>query len=471
MNTASDIAVSKRDNRWRAHFRATVALGLPLIGSQLTQIAIHVTDTVMIGRLGSTELAASVLAMQFFFTVFIFGMGFALAVMPLVATAEGEGDDRRVRQSVRMGLWVVLGYSILAIPVLWFSKAILLKLGQAEVTATLAQDYLRVALWGMFPALTIMVLRSYLSSLELAGIVLWSTIIALVLNAVLDYAFIFGEWGAPRMEVTGAAVASAGSNLAGMLFLVGYTLRAKGLKKYHLYTRIWRINPSALSEVFRLGWPIGATLLAEIGLFAMSSVMMGWVGIVPLAAHGIAMQIISVIFMIPLGLASAATIRVGNALGRNDPLGLDRAAKVVYVLSLIVATLAAILLLVIPEPLIGLYLNAERPDAAEILAVGVPLLAVAAAFQVFDITQVVSANVLRGIQDTRAPMLIAVLSYWVIGVPSSYILAFKVGLGGVGVWTGLAIGLAVAAVLLTTRFAMRDRLGIVPEPRMAAVPA
>ncbi len=450
------------DNSWRGHFRATVVLGLPLIGSQLTQIAIHVTDTVMIGRLGPTELAAAVLAMQFFFTTFIFGMGFALAVMPLVATAEGEGDPRRVRQSVRMGLWVVLAYSIVSIPILWFSEAILLAIGQAEVTASLAQDYLRIALWGMFPALGIMVFRSYLSSLERAGIVLWSTIIALIMNAILDYAFIFGELGAPRMEMPGAAIASLGSNIVGFLFLLIYTLRGKGLDKYALYIRFWKPNRDALAEVFRLGWPIGATLLAEIGLFAASSVMMGWVGIVPLAAHGIALQIISVIFMIPLGLASAATVRVGNALGRGDMEALDRAAKVVFALSWAVAILAAILLLAIPEFLINLYLKAGEPDALEIVTIGIPLLAVAAAFQLVDITQVVSANVLRGIQDTRMPMVIAVISYWVIGLPAGYLLAFNLGLGGVGVWSGLAIGLSIAAILLTGRFFLRDRLGIVP---------
>ena len=468
MSTDTRTAAAKADNSWRKHFRATIVLGLPLIGSQLTQIAIHVTDTVMIGRLGSTELAAGVLAMQFFFVVFIFGMGFALAVMPLVATAEGEGDTPGVRQSVRMGLWVVLGYSILTIPLLYFTKAILLQLGQAPETATLAQDYIRVAQWGMFPALTIMVLRSYLSSLELANIVLWSTVIALGINAVLDYAFIFGELGAPRLEIVGAAVASLVSNILAALFIIGYTLWASRLQKYHLYVRIWRVNPAALRQVFRLGWPIGATLLAEIGLFAASSVMMGWVGIIPLAAHGIALQIISVIFMIPLGLASAATVRVGNALGRGDPLGLDRAAKVVFILSWVVAALAAVILWLTPEFLIGLYLNVENPDAAAILIAGVPLLAVAAAFQMFDITQVVSANVLRGIQDTRVPMLIAVLSYWVIGVPTAYALAFWADFGGVGVWSGLAVGLAVAAVLMTMRFVMRDRLGIVPDPKTLA---
>lgn len=468
MFTDTPNAAVQTDNSWRNHFRATVLLGLPLIGSQLTQIAIHVTDTVMIGRLGSTELAAGVLAMQFFFVIFIFGMGFALAVMPLVATAEGEEDIRGVRQSVRMGLWVVLGYSILTIPILWFSEAILLQLGQATETASLAQDYIRVAQWGIFPALTIMVLRSYLSAIELAGIVLWSTVIALVLNAVLDYALIFGELGAPRLEIVGAALASLFSNIIAALFMVGYTYWAPSLQKYQLYVRIWRANPTALLQVFRLGWPIGATLLAEIGLFAASSIMMGWVGIVQLAAHGIALQIISVIFMIPLGLASAATVRVGNALGRGDPLGLDRAAKTVYLLSWIVAVIAAVILWMTPEFLIALYLNAKNPDAAAILLAGVPLLAVAAAFQLFDITQVVSANVLRGLQDTRVPMLIAVLSYWVIGVPTAYALAFWAGFGGVGVWSGLALGLAVASILLTARFFMRDRLGIVPDPKSVA---
>jgi MATE family multidrug resistance protein len=219
----------------------------------------------------------------------------------------------------------------------------------------------------------------------------------------------------------------------------------------------------ALIETLRLGWPIGATIIAEVGLFAASSVMMGWLGAVPLAAHGIALQIASIAFMIPLGLASAATVRVGLAFGRGDEVDLGRAGFTALALATGIAVVGATLFWTWPDRLIGFYLDAGNANAEAVLAYGVPLLLVAAAFQTVDSLQAVASGILRGVKDTRVPLLIALFSYWGVGLPVAWVLGFVVGLGGPGVLWGLALGLATAALLLSGRFVFRDRLGLLRD--------
>lgn len=446
---------------WLEHAKATLVLGVPLIGAQLAQMAIGVTDTIMIGWLGAFELAAGVLGTQAFFLLFIFGGGFALAVLPIAAQAHGRDDVRGVRRSVRMGIWVILIYSALVMVPLWYSEGILLMLGQAPETAALAADYVRVAQWGMFPALLMMVFRSYLSALERAQIILWATLFGTLANIALNYTFIFGNFGAPRLGVVGAAVASVGTNFVSFFALLAYALLKSELRKYDLLGRFWRADWQDFFEVVKLGWPIGATILAEVGLFAGAAIIIGWIGTIELAAHGIALQLAGIAFMIPLGLSSAATIRVGNAYGRQDWLGLTRAG-VVSILLVLAATLStALLFLAVPQSLVNLFLDADNPDAAQVLANAVPLLFVAAVFQTVDGLQVIGAGLLRGLKDTRVPMVIAVFSYWGIGMTSAYMLGFRMGYGATGVWWGLALGLLFAAVLMNWRYMLRERIGLV----------
>ncbi|NNU79379.1 MATE family efflux transporter [Halovulum dunhuangense] len=446
---------------WPEHMRATIRLGLPLIGTQLAQQGLTITDTIMLGWLGAEPLAAGVLATTLFFIGFILCTGFAHAVMPLAANAEGDNDTRGVRRSVRMGLWVVMLVVTLTMPVLWHTEALLLALGQEPALAALAQDYMRIGQWALYPSLGVMVLRSYLSALERTGIVLWATLGGVVLNAVLNWTLIFGNLGAPALGIRGAAIATLGTYCLILAIMLVYCTRVRALRKYELFVRFFRPDWAAFREVMRLGAPISASLIAEVGLFGASSIMMGWIGTVPLAAHGIAIQVISALFMVPLGLMMAGTVRVGRAHGARDAVALDLAAKAVLLLAVGFAILSALVLWLLPETLIGLFIDRENPAAAEILQVGVVLLAVAAVFQIVDTLQVVSAGLLRGLKDTRRPMVIAVFSYWGVGLPVAYVLGFPLGLGGVGIWAGLAAGLACAAVLLTRRFMRRNALGLV----------
>ncbi len=435
---------------YRRDARSLLSLGMPLIGSHLAQMAIQLTDSIMLGWYGVEALAAQVLAHMFFFTFFIVGSGFAFAVMPMVATACAEGDERQVRRITRMGCWASLAFAALVLPFMVGSETVFLALAQKPATSTLAADYLRIAGWVIVPALIMMVLKSYLAALERTQVVLWLTVGGVVLNACVNYALIFGNFGFPEMGVRGAAIASLGVTSLSLVALCIYV--AIATPEHSLFSRVWRPDWEALRDVVRLGWPIGVTNLAETGLFAASSVMMGWLGTLQLAAHGIALQLVSVTFMIHLGLSNAATVRAGQSFGRRDRAGLRSGALVAAVISGGVALITAAIMLVMPELLIAGFLSPSEPDRAAVMVIGTGLLAAAAVFQLADAGQVMALGLLRAVRDTRAPMIIAGISYWVIGIPASYTLGFPMGLGGIGVWIGLAIGLVAASVLLGVRF-------------------
>jgi len=452
-----------RDNSWRAHVRGTLVLGLPLVGAQLATSAIGVTDTVMMGWLGVEKLAGGVLAAQMHFVIWIFGGGFAFAIVPLAANAHGSDDARGVRRSIRMGMWAVSVYFCLSLIPLWHSKDIMLLLGQEEVIADIVEQYLHIAMWATLPLLLFFCLRSLLTVFEFGKVILLASIAVAVMNAVFNYAFMFGQFGAPEMGVRGAAV---GTVLANSIVFIGgliFMLRNAEIARYEIFVRIWQPDWSALAEILRLGWPISFAILAEVSLFIGASIMMGWIGTVPLAAHGIALQLATITFMIPLALSNVATVRVGKALGRKDWLGLERAGISVLVISISIALLGAIAFWTVPEPLIKLFLDTSKEDTALVIAYAIPLVFVAAAFQLVDSAQVVATGVLRGMKDARTPMFIAVFCYWIVGMPIAYFLAFIMGYGGVGLWFGLALSLAIAALLLNGRFILRKRFGLVPH--------
>jgi multidrug resistance protein, MATE family len=435
-----------------AHARATLVLGLPLIGSHLAQMALHVTDTVMLGWYGVTELAAVVLGASSFFIVFVLGSGFAKAVMPMVASALGRGDEVQVRRDTRMGLWLSAAFGLLTYPVFWWSGMILLALGQRPDVAALSQDYMRIAGLGMVPALAVTTLSSYLSALSRTQVVLWATVAAVFLNIAVNWALIFGNWGFPELGVRGAAIATVATQLLTLAVLGLYAGLVPALRRFRLFQRFWRPDWQAMGKVFQLGWPIGLTGVAEGGLFQASAIMMGWVGTVELAAHGIAMEVTSVAFMMHVGLSSAATIRTARFNGSGDARGLRDGAKVALGLSLAVSLVVIALYLAAPEAIIALFLDMAKPESAAIVTLGATLLAVAAVFNLMDAMQVMALGLLRGLHDTRVPLVLAVVSYWLVGIPCSYLLAFQLGYGAVGLWLGLVVGLVCAGGSLMVRF-------------------
>jgi MATE family multidrug resistance protein len=442
------------------HIRRTLALGLPLAGAQVAQVLIGVTDTLMLGRYSVEALAAATLAHSLFFSLFILGSGFAYAVMPMAASAAELGDATRVRRATRMGMWLSAIYALAVLPLTIFSGPILRAMGQAPDLAADAQAYLRIAGFGLMPFLILTVLRSHLSALERARPILYATLAAVVLNAAINWLLIFGNLGAPELGLRGAAIASVAVQVASAAALGLYAARGPGMAAFEIWRNPHRPDWPAFAEIFRLGWPIGLTHLAETSLFAASALMMGWLGTVPLAAHGIAIQIASMIFVIHLGLASAGTVRVGQAFAARDRGRLGRAAGAAALVSGLTVLAATALYLGAGRWMVGLFIGADDPQAPAILAMGATLLIVAALFQLVDAGQVMALGFLRGMQDTRVPMIYAIGAYWALGIPASWLLGFPLGLGPVGIWLGLVIGLAAAAAALTGRFLRRmGRLG------------
>jgi MATE family multidrug resistance protein len=440
------------------HVRPILALALPLIGGHLAQFAVGLTDTVMVGWYGVEELAALVLASSYHFTIFIMGSGFAWAVMPMVAAAAGTADDTQVRRVTRMGLWISILFGVAALPLYIWSRPILLALGQDPATAANAETYLHIIAAGLIPSLLVMTLKSYLAALGRTQVVFWVMLGTAALNALLNWALIFGHWGAPELGIAGAAIASVILQIVGLLALMAYTRAAT--REYLLFQRFWRLDSQAFARVFRLGWPIGLTNLAEVGLFSASAFMMGWVGTTALAAHGIAITLASATFMFHLGLSNAATIRAGRAYGQRDERALRDGAIAIIVISLVLALLTVALFLAFPEPLVRLFLDPEEPAAPDIVVLGATLLALAALFQLADGAQVMALGLLRGVQDTKVPMVYAGLAYWAVGIPASYLLGFPLGWGAAGIWAGLVVGLVIAGALLMWRFWTRSvRIG------------
>lgn len=453
------MATHRADNSWRAHFRATFALGIPLIGAQLAQLGIHTTDVVIVGRLGAVPLAALVLSSQFFFTLFIFGSGFANAVMPMVAQAYGRGDPVAVRRAVRMGMWVVLIYSALTAPIFYSAESILLYAGQKPEVAALAGGYLKIVQWGMAPALLFMTLRGLVSAVGRAGVVLYVTIAILSINAFFAYALVLGRFGFPAMGIEGAAVVSVAVNILSFLLLTAYIQWRPEMRRYELFVRFWRPDWPAFREVVHLGLPISFTMLAEVSLFTGASLLMGNIGTLELAAHGIALQLASIAFMIPLGLAQAGTVRVGVAHGRADHLAVVRASLAVLAVAVVISISGGVLFATIPTTLAAIFLDEAGKDSAAVLAIAGPFVVIAGIFQLVDGLQAIAAGLLRGLKDTRIPMVMALISYWPIGFFCAWFFAFPAGFGGVGIWFGFVGGLAAAAILLNWRFYRLVRQG------------
>ncbi|MDQ1198991.1 MULTISPECIES: MATE family efflux transporter [Agrobacterium] len=444
--------VSQGGSSWAAHLRATLALGIPLIGAQLAQLGIHTTDMIIVGQLGAEKLAAMVLAGQFFFVVFIFGSGFSVAVVPMVANAYGQGDATSARRALRMGMWVAIAYWLLALGIFHNAERILVALGQNPNVAKLTGDYLAISKFGMLPGLLFYVMRGLVSAIGRASIVLYATIAMLLLNGVLAYGLVLGHFGLPAMGMNGAAVVAVIVNLFSLVFIVLYIQTQEETRQYELFVRFWKPDWKALGEVLRLGLPISITILAEVTLFSAASILIGQIGTIELAAHGIALQLASLAFMIPLGLSQAATVRIGVAHGRGDYPNLIRAAITVYAVACVIAICGGILFALVPERLGSLFLDGRLPEAPQVLAYASTLIVMAGLFQLVDGIQAVAAGLLRGLKDARVPALLALISYWPIGLGLAWTMAFPLGFGGVGVWSGFVVGLSAAAIMLTTRF-------------------
>lgn len=449
---------------WWAEARATLTLGWPIILTNVSMASIGATDVLMVGWLGPQELAASSLGFNLAMLLTIFGMGLVNAGSPMMASEMGRRPHsvRDIRRTFRQTLWLVAMLTIPLAALLWNTGTALLWLGQDARLAALAQDYIRAYLWSIPIFLVTMSLRNFLSVLERPRWSLVIGIIGVVGNIGFNYVLIFGKLGVPAFGIVGAGLGSVLTNLLMLALMIWVVSRDRQFRRYHLFGRWWRADWPRFRALTQLGLPIGTSMALEAGVFIAAVMLMGWISVEAVAAHAVALQIASLTFMVPMGLAQAATVRVGIGHGRQDADHIRRAGWVSFVLGTGFMAAMASLLWLFPEGLTGLFLDRTDPANAQVAALAVSFLLVAAFFQIFDGAQVVGQGMLRGLHDTFVPMLFALLGYWIIGIGVGAWLAFDRGWGGVGIWTGLATGLGIVAVLMLSRWLMRTRLGLVP---------
>ncbi|QKG71119.1 MATE family efflux transporter [Erythrobacter mangrovi] len=447
---------------WRDELRETFRLAWPLALANLLQMLVHAVDVIFVARLGEQELAASALGVALFgLTMWAF-TGLVGMVAALIAEELGRRRHsvREVRRSVRMALWLAVASGIIGMAICWYGGDLLRLAGQDAALAARAGTFLQIIMFAMIPMIGSSVLRNFVSALGRPVFATSITGVALVVSVVANYAFVFGNFGAPAMGLEGSALASVVTSLVQFASYLVAIYTDRRLRRYRIFGNWWRPEWPRLRELVALGGPVMIIIIAEAGLFSGAALLMGWIGPAQLAGHTIALQIAALAFQIPFGLGQAATIRVGYHFGAGDHAAMGRAGWVGIAMAGAFMLTTASAMILAPMLLLRIYIDPTLAANAAMVGFAVRYMKVAAAFQLFDGVQAVAAGALRGLQDTRMPMLIAVFSYWVPGIGIALWLGFRTPLEGTGVWIGLAAGLVFAAGLLTWRWTWRERFGL-----------
>ncbi|GHA05768.1 MATE family efflux transporter [Novosphingobium arvoryzae] len=449
---------------WRTELGATLRLAAPLAAANLLQMLVYAIDVIFVARLGETALAASSLATTLFGLMMWCLIGLTGACAPLIAAELGRRAHavREVRRSVRMALWLAAGTGLLAMLVSANGEALLLLSGQDAEVARQAGSFLAILLWATIPNIMAGVLRNFVSALGRPVFATAITGLAILVNALGNYVLVFGNWGAPALGLDGSAISSV---ITAFVMLGAYALAIRTdrrLRRYRVFGRWWRPEWQRLRDLLRIGLPISLIIMAEGGLFSSAAFLMGLLGQAELAGHTVALQVAALAFQIPFGVGQAATIRVGYHYGAGNVAAIAAAGKAALVVAVSYMIIPAALMILAPRFVLSLYVDPADPANAAMVGHAVGFLAIAAAFQLFDGLQAVLAGTLRGLQDTRMPLILALIGYWLIGFTTSVALGFFSPLAGNGIWLGLAAGLVVVSLLLGRRWQRRAVLGLVP---------
>jgi multidrug resistance protein, MATE family len=433
----------------RAELAAMFRLALPIVLAQVGLMSMGVVDTLMMGRVSAEALAAVALGNLYFVTVSVPSTGTLMVLDPLVAQAVGARDPERMALGIQRGIVLALALSVVTSILLWPVHGVLELLRQPAVLVPMATSYVRVSILGVAPFLLFVVLRQSLQAQHDVRSLLVVVAMANVVNVALNWVFVYGHLGSPAMGAVGSAWATCISRwlMAVLLAVGGWRTLRRSLVPW----RVDAVRRAPLLEMVRLGAPIGMMQMLEIGVFAAIGVLMGILGTREMAAHQIAINLASLTFMVPLGVGAAAAVRVGHATGEGDADAARERAWTALVCGVGFMACTGALLLATPRAIAALY-TSDRPVASLAAA----LIPIAGVFQVFDGVQAVCAGVLRGVGDTRAPFLINLAGFWLVGFPVSIALGFHTSLGALGLWWGLVAGLIVVAVLLLVR--VRSRL-------------
>jgi MATE family multidrug resistance protein len=457
-----DSAAPTAPSVWRVELIETIRLALPIALTQLGQIAMMTTDLALIGRLGDHVVAAAALAQTVLFVAFVLGMGIVSAVAPLAAQAFGARRPRMVRRALRVGLWAAIMLGVPLTAMQYYGAEILIALGQTPDSSALAARYLQGLGWSLVPGWWFIALRGFMGAVNRPEPALWITLAAIPANFALAYVLIYGAFGFPHLDVLGAGIATSIVNL-GMCVACFWVCYARHpFKKYQVLGRFWRMDWPLMGELVKVGAPISGSFLLEYGLFASAALLMGWISTTALAAHQIALQTAAIMIMVPFGISMAATVRVGHAVGARDAAATRIAGYTAIGLGAVFMA-AMVVLAIVTRDIIPLAFLGKSANHNETAALAAMLLVVGASFFIADGVQTIANGALRGFNDTRIPLVIAAISFWIVGFPACYLLGFPAGGGAVGVWIGLSISVAVYAVMLVWRFHLLTKRGYLPD--------
>ena len=434
----------------RADFRALLRLAAPLVLIQVGTMLMGVVDTIMVGQVSPAALASVALGNMYFFSLSIFGMGVLFALDPIIAQALGAGDELAVRRGLQRGLVLSVALTVPVALVLFTVRPVLELVGQPPEVIPDAAGFVHRNALSVWPFYVFVVLRQTLQAHHRVLPIGVTVVLANLVNVALNYMWIYGNFGFPAMGVLGSAWATTVSRwlMAAMILALGW----RTLRPYLREAAPNLLDVRPLVRMLKLGLPIGAQMMLEGGAFNIMALLMGWLGVVQVAAHQIALNLASLAFMVPLGVSSAAAVIVGHAVGRGDAEGVRRSTVASLIVGAGFMLVTGLLFIVVPGPFAGLY----TPDAM-VFALAVLLLPIAGVFAVFDGLQVVAIGLLRGLGDTRMPMIVNVVGFWCIGMPISLWLGFGVGYGAQGLWWGLVVGLVIVAVFLILRVRQREK--------------
>ena len=437
-------------------FRYNIALAGPVILGMLGHTLVAFVDNIMVGQLGTAELAAVSLGNSFMFIAMSLGIGFSTAITPLVAEAEGEDNVSKGKSAFKHGLFLCTILGIALFLMVFWAKPLMHMMKQPDEVVALAMPYLTYVAISLIPLIIFQAFKQCSDGLSLTRNPMYATLIANVVNVVLNYMFIFGHWGAPAMGVEGAAMGTLASRVIMVVFLLYVMSTHTKARHYVTQLKLWQLRSYILRKIMRLGFPSAMQMFFEVVIFTAAIWLSGALGKNPQAANQIALNLSSMTFMVAMGFSVVAMIRVGNQKGKSAFTELRRIAFSIFLLSGMASVVFALSFLIFRDSLPHLYLDfddlSQLTDNAEVLKISTEILLIAALYQISDSIQVVALGALRGLQDVFLPTLYTFISYWLIGFPLSLYLGMYTDLGSTGIWIGLLAGLTAAALLLLWRF-------------------
>lgn len=432
---------------YKVHFNKTFNLAYPVMLSQLGHIMVGMADSIMVGQLGQSPLAAASFANGFLGVFLMFGIGLSYGITPLVAQADGQNDDGKITRLLRHGMILCGIAGVLLFSILFGSTYLFPYLQQPEEVISLGTPYLLIIAASLIPLMIFQNFRQFSEGLSVAKPTMFITIVANLVNILLNYLLIYGKLGLPEMGLNGAGWATFISRVLMALGLYIFVIKYEKFKAYRSAFQFSKIKADFFKPMLKIGVPSGIQFVFEVGAFTMAAIMMGWLGTGPLAAHQIALSLVSLSYMMASGISAASTVRIGNQIGMKDGSNLQRVGNTSFLMSLIFMACCALVFISLSSFFPSIYV-----DEPEVISIATTLIIVAGFFQLSDGVQVVGLGTLRGMSDVKIPTIITLIAYWGLAIPASYVLGFTLGLGPEGIWYGLLVGLTAAAIALFIRF-------------------